>query len=700
MKISKLHIENFRLLKKVDIDLEDALSVVVGKNNTGKTSLKIILRTFLNESSPQFSLEDLNIDLYNKLNNCLINDMNQLISKASDIIESDKHSYNDVGKEFAIKLFITIDYDEFDELETFWPFFSDLSPNVKSTTIALAYYLSPENYNKLIHDIFRKRLACKEDAKKILERLNEKPIEVLRGHMGDYFDSAIFVRDSKKTTYEINEYQNFNKDAISLTNLRKLINYKYIDAERSVSNTNSNGTRKNTLSTIASSYWKMVQNDNDNSNNAQIEVLEESFLSSNEGFTSIYHDFFKDILLKVKNLSDFDQEISVESNMIVDDLLSQNTKVTYSDNGISLPEHYNGLGYMNLIEIVFDLCIQIYDFEKKIKENPSSLALLLIEEPEAHMHQKLQSIFIEKIKNELSLNNTKQIQTIITTHSAQIAAVCDINSFKYFVNKGSDEWVVVKNLSDLAIDNHTDDTVEDGDAKYNNFSFVKQYITQGRAEVFFADKIIMVEGDTERLFMPAMIKKFDKEKNNKLANQNIVVIETGAFSNKFHELINFLELKTLIITDIDYVNKDGEKCDFEEAVDTSNQSIKHFLNHLKTVNEIKTADEADRTVKDNNRILLCYQQNKNGYYPRSFEDAFINDNKDFIINNLDYLFENGAIKNKGLFSEDKSPYELAEKCIKSKTSFALACIYLEAEDDSEQWKIPNYIKEGLAWIAK
>ncbi len=48
MKVFKIKVENYRLLKKFSIDLEDELSLVIGKNNTGKTSILTILDKFLN----------------------------------------------------------------------------------------------------------------------------------------------------------------------------------------------------------------------------------------------------------------------------------------------------------------------------------------------------------------------------------------------------------------------------------------------------------------------------------------------------------------------------------------------------------------------------------------------------------------------------------------------------------------------------
>lgn len=43
MKVKKIHIENYRMLKRIDIDLEENLSLIIGKNNCGKTSFLSIL---------------------------------------------------------------------------------------------------------------------------------------------------------------------------------------------------------------------------------------------------------------------------------------------------------------------------------------------------------------------------------------------------------------------------------------------------------------------------------------------------------------------------------------------------------------------------------------------------------------------------------------------------------------------------------
>ena len=51
MKISKIKVNNYRLLKSFELEVEEKLSLIIGKNNTGKTSLFSVLSKFLNPSS-------------------------------------------------------------------------------------------------------------------------------------------------------------------------------------------------------------------------------------------------------------------------------------------------------------------------------------------------------------------------------------------------------------------------------------------------------------------------------------------------------------------------------------------------------------------------------------------------------------------------------------------------------------------------
>lgn len=63
MKIEKIIVGNFRILKNLEVELEDELTLILGRNNSGKTSLLIVLEKFLSGQKENFVFEDFNIEL-------------------------------------------------------------------------------------------------------------------------------------------------------------------------------------------------------------------------------------------------------------------------------------------------------------------------------------------------------------------------------------------------------------------------------------------------------------------------------------------------------------------------------------------------------------------------------------------------------------------------------------------------------------
>lgn len=189
-----------------------------------------------------------------------------------------------------------------------------------------------------------------------------------------------------------------------------------------------------------------------------------------------------------------------------------------------------------------------------------------------------------------------------------------------------------------------------------------------------------------------------------LLSQNISIIEVGAYSQIFEKFINFLGIKSLIITDLDAVDVEGEKCEVAVGVGYSNEAIRSFFNDS-SLDDLKGFILANKlfnkvggvwTNQPNGKLSVVYQTEENGYNARSFEDAFIHINKRYINDNKVNF---RGLKNRAYFENGLSAYELAEKCIKKKTHFALDILY-HSNADFSNWVIPAYIKEGLLWLKK
>ncbi|MBN2529073.1 MAG: ATP-dependent endonuclease [Deltaproteobacteria bacterium] len=725
MKIVKLKAENFRLLKDFELSLENELSLIIGKNNCGKTSLLSLLGKFLSAkpTSSMFSYDDFNIGFQKALRDNVVNGTPMA---------------SDVSRRLSLKVFI--EYSDADSLANIKALMLDLDPCNNMVVLLFEYVIAEPDFSKL-HSAFieyRTKKKARVSASTV-EKIGGTAADVESGNEALSDESLFnefmqkkhrqFFRIFRKSiSYDIetkseneSEYRDLDKDNVSL---KGLLNFQAISAKREVSNKDSNKT----LSNLASKYYENKEKKAEES--PEIESFKDALSDTDKHLNTAYGKIFHDVIEKVKRFGGIkagDSQICVNSTLEHKNLLKDNTTVAYNhdgDNDFSLPENYNGLGYLNLISMIFEIEVRLHDFQREEDENepPAEINLLFIEEPEAHTHPQMQYVFIKNIKD--ILRNASEgksgpafnLQTIITTHSSHIAAESSFDDIKFFTKNGMADAIISKNLTDLKQEYIIDE-------EQQHFRFLKQYLTLNRAELFFADKAILVEGDTERILLPAMMKKIDQndvQNETPLLSQNISIVEVGAYSQIFEKFIDFIGIKCLIITDIDSGKENENKRIAAEPVATathsSNTALKFFLNGCDFKSYLNrpldqrsiSKDPKDRTWKVNKggHVLICYQmEEKNAkgdvYYARSFEDAFFHLNRKFISDSSDTF---AGLKNREKLEDDiNSAYTLARECVDKKPSFALDILLHSIEDDEtnlqfSNWITPAYISEGLLWL--
>ncbi len=692
MIIKKIKIENYRLLKKFSIDLEEVMSLVIGKNNTGKTSLLTVINGFLNGSErSRFSFDDFNIDFKNDLRTLIEGDIPQ------------QENYKSVG----IKLKLFIEYNEDDNLANLSRVMMDLDPENKFIVLGFEYHLTYESLERI------KQKYAEFQAKEVEkfgddENYRQRDIfYFLKVYQGEFFKSSRKSIEYNRID-EIENEDNFIDLDVEKISTKDIISFKFISAKRSVTNKENDKTLSGQTSEIYNETEKTDEQ------NEKIEQFKEELISTDYALSEIYETLFEDVVEKVRlfgGIKSDDSTIKIESSLQHRELLSGNTTVMYKHNDTTLPEYNNGLGYMNLISMIFQIEILIQEFKKSKDEKPADINLLFIEEPEAHTHPQMQYVFIKNIKSLLDQGivrddgDNRKLQTVITTHSSHIVSESNFDDVKY-LKKEDENNVIAKNLIDLKKQYEVDLT---------QYQFLKQYLTISRAEIFFADKAILIEGDTERILIPTLMKKLDKdeerryialaEKDQKLplSSQNISIIEVGAYSQIFEKFIEFIGIKSLVITDLDSVGDDTKKCRVSVGTNYSNDALKLFFNNA-TLNELKAFTIDDKKVTKNGEVWevdvngnLCvvYQTMENTVNARSFEDAFIQINKEFI-NGRKEDFR--GLKNRGFFDvAENDSYKLAEECVRKKTHFALDILF-HTNEEFTNWEIPLYIKEGLLWL--
>ncbi len=699
MKIKRIIVENYRLLKDFSIDLEDELSLVIGKNNTGKTSLLSVINKFINPTDKnKFSFDDFNLDFKE--------DLKSLIE--SETI--DGKTYQPKG----IKLKIFIQYDDRDNLSNISKIMMDLDPDNNVVVLGFEYVIALDDLKRLKKDFGEFKTKENSKQKNGNNTILKDVTFYLKQNHSEYFKpskkSIEYDKDAKIENDLI--FIDLDKEKVSL---KDIISFKYISAKRGVTNRDIDKT----LSSQTSKIYKRSEASDDQKE--AIEQFKDKLIETDSELSNIYTTLFDEVVEKVKKFGGIKQDdsiIEIISTLQHRELLDGNTTVMYNHHGHSLPEHYNGLGYMNLISMIFEIEVLIKEFTRTKESKPADINLFFIEEPEAHTHPQMQYVFIRNIKDLLKDGikredgENRDLQYIISTHSSHIVSESAFNDIKY-LKKEEKNSVIAKNLKAM-------EKEYVGNGQEQNYRFLKQYLTLNRSELFFADKAILIEGDTERILLPAMMKKMDQENpKNPFLSQNISIVEVGAHSQIFEKFIDFIGIKTLIITDIDSAKGDRTACKVldESAEKTTNSSLYFFFGSgnlssykgkdVKSKIFSKNQDQKKWTNDESGHLMLVYQTNEDNdadelYYARSFEDSFFHLNKDFIVNeenSFDSL-TNKWIKK--LKDNEIDVYDFAEKAVGSKPSLAIE-ILLNSKNDEQgnefsNWKTPHYIKEGLEWL--
>ncbi|SHM79261.1 AAA family ATPase [Flavobacterium xanthum] len=222
MIIKEIQISNFRILKEFTIELEKVISLVIGKNNAGKTSILTILDKFLNQSeNNRFVIDDFNLDFKNHL---------------KQIIEGEQLIEEEYIKTFyGIKLRILIEYSDIDNFSNIQKLMLDLDTENKFIVLGFDYLLSYRNYLN-----FRKDLNdYKAKEKKKKKEADEKSVLYVEKGFKEFFKTNLqkYFENHKKsihydTTNSLIDDSNFiNIDEV---NLSDVINFKYISARRDV----------------------------------------------------------------------------------------------------------------------------------------------------------------------------------------------------------------------------------------------------------------------------------------------------------------------------------------------------------------------------------------------------------------------------------------------------------------------------------
>ena len=545
MHINAIEIGNFRKLQVARIGISTEKTVFVGANNSGKTSAMVALRYFLVERErSRFSLNDFTLSQWP-----IIDDMGREWEEAKGAEEnlpvpiwSPVLPFLDVWlnvpkseAHFVQKLIPTLDWD--------------------GGRLGVRLRLEPKDAEQLQKDF----LAARDDARTIeaadvqkrggpATDTNESIIlwprsltEFIQRRFVSLFTVRSYILDPDKLVEP--EFGLANPQALSAAVVpiagepfKGLIRIDEISAQRGFGQTDSGrNVEEDGLAASASTtrkmseqlrrYWNKHLDPFECPDEKDIEALR-AIEQAQKAFDDRLRAGFEAALNEVEGLGYpgvTDPRLKISSRLKPVDGLNHEAAVQYmiqmvdGENAVdlNLPEDSNGLGYQNLISMVFrlmsfrDAWMRVGKAASKTAIDPETLIpplhLVLIEEPEAYLHTQVQQVFIRQaykiLRKHSELEKTGSVlttQMIVSTHSSHIAHECDFDSLRYFRRlPASQKGVPISCVVNL-------EKVFGADEKTKRF--VTRYIKVTHCDLFFADAAVLVEGPAERILVPFFVQ--------------------------------------------------------------------------------------------------------------------------------------------------------------------------------------------------
>lgn len=644
-----------------EVDVASDTTLIIGKNNAGKTTIITALDTLINHG--KFGINDFN---YRYLQQYL-----------------NEYNINDAKVKLPfIECVFTVELEENsdDRISNLIPFMLVEDVNSSELKICVRYEIADASFFKSEMEKLFSEETEGVTFTSFFELLNSTDFEL------NYYDKNTNKIDSDFKISNLMEIQcikaNHLKSDHCLTEaFNKIIKYRY---EHTFQNEKKEVDKK----------LKEVNND----------------LSIN--ISKNHTDIVQKVLERLISMEHVGVQLSAD--ITFDKLIRDLIKYEYIEDNANVPEDQFGLGYTNLVMII----AAIIDYIEKYPNSSfnSKINLISIEEPETYMHPQMQELFIKNINEAIkfllsSKNKDINSQIIITTHSSHI-----LNSKIHSANTFNNICYLCENqFNAVAINLNNKRIMPRGneDEKSEEFRFLKKHIKYKVSELFFSDVAIFVEGFAEDIILPYYIEKREKLNRRYISIFNI----NGAHGFLYKTLVEALGIPVLIVTDLD-IKRENEDEDENESIDNTKAKKPvpyaqiDCLNGKETTNatliDLKGDSDLSNILpyieKDN--LYLAYQGKINGYYATSFEEALILTNYDNeVINNIlkelkprIYTSIVGAKPN--YRKNIDNSYKWQAKLSNCKGEFASKLLYQIVNEDSEEKipQLPKYISDGLDWI--
>lgn len=387
--------------------------------------------------------------------------------------------------------------------------------------------------------------------------------------------------------------------------------------------------------------------------------------------------------------------------------------------GIEVPATYNGLGYNNLIYMSLLLAKMQADGNiAYMKRNAKVLSFLAVEECEAHLHPAMQYKFLKFLQDNNWNGHVRQI--FMTSHSTQIASAVKLDDLICLTSPA---------LGQINVGYPRAIYKEESSNDMVSKQYVQRFLDATKADMFFANRLIFVEGIAEELLLPV----FARYLNKNLTDEHVLVVNMGGrYFNHFLKLFDTknpytINKKIVCLTDIDPCRKkkgddrNYEVCyPYEYNIDTDNYDYKHHADtevdqyvvhpnirfYRQDVTYGKTLEYDLMRENPNCELLLTDSVSNRDEIKAMMTELDVNKMMDKMRNSEANTRIKSSIDQSGWEDEEKRKALLASRYLNSvsKGSNALELNVTlmdnleKPEAERKEFHVPQYIIDALKWL--